>query len=452
MSDTNTETDLDRLEARNPEHIIFTKDLKLLNVVETGKIFLTKSTEFPLTFFGYKIQLFLISALESWGYDSIYALENTRVLKPEVSNTQLVLFAVKEEDGIDKMKSYYSDFTQITEDIFTKFTKTGVLMYDQCVEIVKSMITFQREYRRFALRFNEYASLRREYLIAHVIESTLLTIAMGESLKLPPHKMIDLGLSCYLHEIGMLRLPKQLLEKTEKLTENEVTQINAHVLYGFKILQSFSSGSISISPNIINAALYHHERMDGSGYLGRTNQNNLGEYTNIVAIACSYQAQIADRPYREAKESFDSLIDLLKSFNKKFDSRLLGLLLKVTSLYPIGSYVLLTNDCIAKVVNIDSFDPKSPTVKIILDDKGNESSSDRNFVVGRGIDIVRAVPDPFKFVANTVVSEEEINSSYDFSSIEEDIPVYKEEVELETEEARRKREEIEAIFNKSKLS
>lgn len=98
-----------------------------------------------------------------------------------------------------------------------------------------------------------------------------------------------------LHDIGKLRIPEQIVKKAAKLTDEEYDLIKTHPMEGYNIL--FESRFIT---GIQNAALMHHERVDGSGYPLGLKGAQIDKFAKMVAIADVYDAMTAARVYRGA--------------------------------------------------------------------------------------------------------------------------------------------------------
>ena len=115
----------------------------------------------------------------------------------------------------------------------------------------------------------------------------------------------------YLHDLGKLAVPSDILEKPARLTTVEFNLIRSHAFHTYRTL-----GRIR-ALNIINAwASFHHERMDGNGYPFHYAANNLSLGARIVAIADVFTALTEDRPYRKGMSS-DDAIDTLEEMSGK---------------------------------------------------------------------------------------------------------------------------------------
>ncbi len=101
----------------------------------------------------------------------------------------------------------------------------------------------------------------------------------------------------YLHDLGKLAVPPEILEKPDKLGEREFNIVKNHAYYTFRILQNV--GALS---EIAALASFHHERLDGKGYPFHLKGQNLSPGSRIMAVADVFTALTEDRPYRPGLE------------------------------------------------------------------------------------------------------------------------------------------------------
>ena len=226
---------------------------------------------------------------------------------------------------------------------------------------VKELCEFVKENRKYVLRVQPSAETRdKNYLVVHSMRSTVFALVIGLQLKFPIHKLIELGVSCILHEIGMIRLPPQLYMGNKALSPAEKNAILTHPVISYNILREFS-----FPLNICLGVLEHHERENGEGYPRKLSKEKISIYAKIIAVACSYEAVTAPRPYKEARDAYSGIIDIMKNQGKQYDETIIRALLFSVSLFPIGLYVLLSNNKIGQVVDVNPENPKYPFVEVM---------------------------------------------------------------------------------------
>ncbi|MGC8765098.1 MAG: HD-GYP domain-containing protein [Brevinematia bacterium] len=202
-----------------------------------------------------------------------------------------------------------------------------------------------------------------EYLVNHVINVTILSVLLGMKLGYSMVKLFNLALAGLVYDIGMTRIPTIIVEKESSLSTEEFNLIKTHPIHSYQII----SKELGLPIEIARVGLEHHERFDGTGYPRRLIGSEISEMSRIISIADTYEALIKDRTYREGKETYEAMKVVLGEGSKKMDPEILKFFISMMSIYPVGSYVELSNGAIAQVVSSDPVSPFFPNVKIIRD-------------------------------------------------------------------------------------
>ena len=228
------------------------------------------------------------------------------------------------------------------------------------------------------------AALVREnnYIYAHSVRTTIIAMIIGKYLKLPTHKLIELGVAALLHDIGMISIPEEIYLSSRTLTDEERKIIRNHPVYGYKILDTYN-----FSPAVKMAALEHHEREDGSGYPQKLPKEKISLYGRIIAVACSFEAISAKRIYKESVDPHSGIIKILKNKVQYYDEAVQALV-NALSIYPIGLYVLLSDGKRGLVVDVNMYDPRYPILQL-LDERAFNGKSIVRYTFSDGLHIVR---------------------------------------------------------------
>jgi HD-GYP domain-containing protein (c-di-GMP phosphodiesterase class II) len=292
------------------------------------------------------------------------------------------LALLNDNDQIKQAEDFYTTFYRYVEDIFINITIKNELSFKDVAEKIKGVCDVIKQDRRFLLRAQKNLEPGENYLASHAVRSTIISIIIGTYLKLPNHRLIELGVAALLHEIGMVKLPPQIYLNNRPLSPQEKKAIFTHPVLSFNILKSFD-----FPLNISLAALEHHERENGSGYPQKLTGNKISLYGKIIAVACSYEALTNDRPHKDAKDGYTGMIDLLKNVGKQYDDTIVRALVFSLSIYPIGLYVLLSNGKKGQVIDVNTDSPRFPIVQIFGDltpdgkNKTVETSQDGVYIV-----------------------------------------------------------------------
>ncbi len=127
-----------------------------------------------------------------------------------------------------------------------------------------------------------------------------------------------------LHDIGKISIPDAIINKKDRLTEEEFIKIKEHPIKGadlVKHLVSFQDGAKYI--------LYHHERWDGKGYPEGLKETNIPIGSRIICVVDSFDAMISNRPYKKAKTIKEALLEIKKESGRQFDPEIAKVFIKM---------------------------------------------------------------------------------------------------------------------------
>ena len=142
----------------------------------------------------------------------------------------------------------------------------------------------------------------------------MLAIKMVDYLKLPPAEMGKLELAGLLHDIGMIGISEDILNKTGALTQEEFESVKKHVNHGVKILED-----IKQLKGVVEIIKYHHERFDGTGYPYGRKGEEIPISARIIAIADAYDSMVSNRSYREGLPIEEAMKRIEEQSGKQFD-------------------------------------------------------------------------------------------------------------------------------------
>lgn len=207
-----------------------------------------------------------------------------------------------------------------------------------------------------------------EYTFSHSVSTTVYSLLIARQLGYSQQMLEKLAAGALLHDIGKIMLDKKILNKEEKLDEMETEHIRKHTTLGYETLKK----CVSLTELSRIISLYHHERMDGSGYPTGALAGDLHEFARIVAVADVYDAMISDRCNRKKWSSNQAVNYLIENAETKFDTKLVSVFIKQIAIYPNGSMVRLSNNAIGIVKEQNKNFPLRPIIRVITDEMGNE--------------------------------------------------------------------------------
>ena len=223
---------------------------------------------------------------------------------------------------------------------------------------------------------------RDTYFVEHAIDGTVVALLIARRLGYDRPALQRLAAGCLTRDVGMARIPPRVLDKPGPLSPDDWSLVRQHAATGFMILRRFRPSAV-----VANAvALQHHERQDGFGYpqgLRGTNRISLREGAGqgriildaeIAAVADVHDALGADRPHRPALTSDRIVVELQRLAGGQLNRAIVGQLLAILPVFPVGSEVLVRTGPWAGhrgiVVAVDPEELARPVVRILLDRDG----------------------------------------------------------------------------------
>lgn len=141
----------------------------------------------------------------------------------------------------------------------------------------------------------EIVEAKSEFTGHHVKRVSEYTRILAEAMGYSPEEVNNIRIASMMHDIGKINIPAEILEKPGKLTPDEFEIIKSHTREGERLLRN-TPGKIMDTAKII--ALEHHEKWDGTGYMGRSGQE-IHPDSRIVALADVFDALVSKRPYKK---------------------------------------------------------------------------------------------------------------------------------------------------------
>lgn len=201
-----------------------------------------------------------------------------------------------------------------------------------------------------------------EYTALHSVRVCILALTFGRHLDMTREGLNLLGIGALLHDVGKMKVPMEILNKSEKLTEKEYEIIKTHVPLGVAVLEN----SRGISPISIQVAANHHERYGGGGYAHGVKGDTIGAFGMIGGVVDCYDAITSDRSYHKGMTSYDALSKMYQWRTSAFHPGLIEQFIQCMGVYPIGSLVELTTGAIGVVATVNRERRLKPKIALIL--------------------------------------------------------------------------------------
>jgi HD-GYP domain-containing protein (c-di-GMP phosphodiesterase class II) len=211
------------------------------------------------------------------------------------------------------------------------------------------------------------------------VQNCALGIAFGRHIGLNRKELNILAVGLLLMDVGKVRLPKELLTKSAPLTQEEAAIMRKHVAYTVEILRKTKG----INEHVINIALTHHERYDGSGYPNGLVGMQTPAYGRMAAIIDCYDAMITTTPYRNAIPEHKALQNIYNLRDKAFQQELVEQFMQCMGVYPTGSLVELSSGAVAAILSQNAQQKLKPKVLLLLDENKRPYKKRRVFDLTR---------------------------------------------------------------------
>ncbi|MEY4095094.1 MAG: hypothetical protein RLZZ53_2293 [Acidobacteriota bacterium] len=206
------------------------------------------------------------------------------------------------------------------------------------------------------------------YTFTHMVNVAALSMAMARSLDLEGPMLREFGFAALMHDIGKAHTPLEILNKPDKLTEDEFKIMKQHVVDGAHVLRK-TPETPALAPVV---AFEHHLKQDLSGYPENIGSRKLNLCTMVVSVVDVFDALRSNRAYRQGLATDRIKHIMSQQDGTAFNRTLLRRFVNLMGLFPIGTLVRLNTEELAVVTQTHPEDPFRPQVKLLTDGKGDK--------------------------------------------------------------------------------
>ncbi len=295
---------------------------------------------------------YLINALSKLGISGVYIgegeYEDEVVEKPEdIKISPKTQNIIEKETVADRAK------VRLTESVKRRVKEGIQYIYNntesddftrQTNRITKSLMHAITENDAVAVDI-DMLKVSDEYTFKHSVDVATIAMIIAKKHGLKDKEIYDIGIAGLLHDVGKSQIPNEVLNKPDRLTDEEFAIMKKHSLFGYNILKN----KPEISDMIRLGVLQHHEKINGRGYPLGVTKEKICLYARILAIADVYDALVTERPYKSAFTKRDA-VEMLMAMTEELDIDVMKSFLESVILYPVGSQVTLSNGEIARVL------------------------------------------------------------------------------------------------------
>lgn len=241
----------------------------------------------------------------------IQAIRHDAIQKDLLRCLMIGLLACAVGVGLDILRYYFlqsygsSGYTRVGVLIFTLLM--GIYLFREQTRALRQK---QHENATFiseiTTAFAKVIDMKDSYTNGHSFRVARYTEMLARELGCDDETVEKYYRIALLHDVGKIGIPKAVLTKPGKLTEEEYEIIKSHTSKGYEVLKD-----ISIMPELATGAQAHHERPDGKGYPSGLSSDEIPRVAQIIAVADCFDAMYSDRPYR-SRMNFDRVVSIIK--------------------------------------------------------------------------------------------------------------------------------------------
>jgi len=261
---------------------------------------------------------------------------------------------------IATFRKLYDDAVKVAETLWESTGVEGIPDADAARGMVDSLAQAVAQNRTALLALTALKNYDN-YTFTHMVNVSILTMGQARGVGIDGLLLREFGLAGLMHDIGKVKTPNEILNKPDKLTEQEYDILKRHTVDGAQILRK-TPEMPTLAPVV---AFEHHLRADGTGY-PNAQRAQLNLATSLCGIADVYDAMRSQRVYQAASPTDRILAVLQRNDGRQFDQHLVRRFVQLVGIYPAGNMVRLSNGEIAVVIKTHAPDPYRPRVRILM--------------------------------------------------------------------------------------
>ena len=240
--------------------------------------------------------------------------------------TDVVKTDVIKNSAIHYLDKLFDEDKEFTTDILSETITECKTAVESMVDVIKDYDVTQVQNLIASLSFHDF------YTYDHSINVSMYCISLFRAVKpnATKEEIVMAGLGGLLHDIGKVKITTNIINKPEKLSDEEFEVIKQHPEYGFQLLSENPCPDCQgVDFNIIKRIVYeHHENFNGTGYPRKIAGPDIHLFARITAIADFFDAITTKRSYHEVLNVEDAIQVMSKASGKKIDPHLFEIFTK----------------------------------------------------------------------------------------------------------------------------
>jgi HD-GYP domain-containing protein (c-di-GMP phosphodiesterase class II) len=284
---------------------------------------------------------YLIKLLKSLNLNKVYVKENEKFFLNNIK-----LFEETYKNSVYYIKKFFKLFEEENN------------LNENLVNEITNLIYSCKDSKKLILDIICKEIPKKEYMFNHTLNVALTSMLIAKWIDKNETFIKDLIKASILHDVGLLKIPKSIIEKDE-LDEINLREYKKHPLIGFKGIKD----KTNFSKDIQLAVLMHHEKENGLGYPNSYKRDEIHFYAKILAVVEFYNEMITKRVNRSLHNPF-KVMELLNRSISIYDQSIVKMFLDNVLSHYVGYKVMLSDGQLAEVMYINDRNLSSPIVKI----------------------------------------------------------------------------------------
>lgn len=328
---------------------------------------------------GLKIDKDMIELLKKNKILYIYIMDESRqdiiddVISPEL----------RREAVLELKKTCY-EFSNLTS--IKKCKETNNVYIEKILNLVNRIIDELLKKNSLTIEQIDIRDFENQYF-QHSVNVAIISLIIGIELNYDIDKLRRLGIAAILHDLGYTFLPKEILYKPTKLSNEEEEIVKTHSEKGYNYLYYYTD----ISRDVLLPILHHHENVDGTGYPRGIKGNRINEYSKIIAIIDFYDKLINSEVILQSDLPNNILEKIMAYIGSAFDYKIVEVFYKKVIPFLKGTMLKLSNGDIVLVEGTINGFPARPIVRVIQSDNTEKINKCINLVDALNLSIDKIV-------------------------------------------------------------